>query len=197
LILCYRFLGLGKVVVYGHSYGGLVAQRYILDYPDSVSALILAATAPTWSNAFTGNLPPNLENRSCLSKNYYYSEEACIWSEKNDQTIVKSWDPYASNNELGSLNYVPRLKEIKAPTLIIDGKYDFAFPLKDQETMRDNIKNSRLVIFEYSGHSILDEELELVEQTIRDFLGEVFGTATSVSPLGNIVSTWGSIKSIR
>jgi len=185
-----QFLGLGKVVVYGHSYGGLIAQRYILDYPDSVAALILVATAPRWGNAFTGNLPPNLENRSCLSKNYYFSEEACLWSQKNDKTIAKFGTPYACDNELNSMNYIPRLNEIKVPTLILDGKYDFVFPLKDQEAMRDNIKNSQLVIFEYSGHSILDEEPELVQQTIRDFLG-----VTSVSPHNSTTSTWGKIKS--
>jgi len=186
-----QFLGLGKVVVLGQSYGGLIAQRYVLDYPDSVAALILVATAPTWNNYGTGNLPPNLENRSCLYKNYYFSEEACLWGQNNDQTIVKS-DNYATYNELNSMNYIPRLNEINVPTLIMDGKYDFVFSLKDQETMRDNIKNSRLVIFEKSGHSLFDEEPEAIQNTIREFLG-----VTSVSPHNSTASTWGKIKSIK
>jgi len=39
-------LHLGKIMVYGHSYGGFVAQGYALKYPDSVSKLII-------SNIFT------------------------------------------------------------------------------------------------------------------------------------------------
>jgi len=39
-------LRLGKIMVYGHSYGGFVAQGYALKYPDSVSKLII-------SNIFT------------------------------------------------------------------------------------------------------------------------------------------------
>jgi len=74
----------------------------------------------------------------------------------------------------------------------MDGKYDFVFSLKDQETMRDNIKNSRLVIFEKSGHSLFDEEPEAIQNTIREFLG-----VTSVSPHNSTASTWGKIKSIK
>jgi proline iminopeptidase len=37
-----KALGLGKIAVYGHSYGGLVAQGYALRYPQSLSKLILA-----------------------------------------------------------------------------------------------------------------------------------------------------------
>lgn len=42
-----RALGLGKVNVLGHSYGGFVAQLYAVKYPDSVSRLILANTFPS------------------------------------------------------------------------------------------------------------------------------------------------------
>lgn len=41
-----KYLGLEKVVILGHSYGGMVAQSYALRYPDSVSALLLIATTP-------------------------------------------------------------------------------------------------------------------------------------------------------
>lgn len=37
-------LGLGKINVLGHSYGGMVAQAYALRFPDSVHRLILANT---------------------------------------------------------------------------------------------------------------------------------------------------------
>jgi len=37
-------LGLGKIAVLGHSYGGMVAQAYALRYPQSVSKLVLVCT---------------------------------------------------------------------------------------------------------------------------------------------------------
>ena len=37
-------MGLGKIIVFGHSYGGMVAQAYALRYPESVSKLVLSCT---------------------------------------------------------------------------------------------------------------------------------------------------------
>ena len=39
-----KALGLDRIVVYGHSYGGIVAQGYALKYPQSLSKLVLADT---------------------------------------------------------------------------------------------------------------------------------------------------------
>jgi proline iminopeptidase len=39
-----KALGLGKINVLGHSYGGLVAQAYALKYPESIHKLILSNT---------------------------------------------------------------------------------------------------------------------------------------------------------
>jgi len=99
---------------------------------------------------------------------------------------------YACYNEEGTFDLTARLKEIIVPTLILDGKYDFVFPLSDQETMKREIKNSNLVIFEKSGHSADFEEPEAFQKAIRDFLG-----VTSVSPHNSTASTWGKIKSIN
>lgn len=51
-------LGLGKINVYGHSYGGIVAQEYVLKYPQSVRRLILANTihsAEMWQKGVIDN----------------------------------------------------------------------------------------------------------------------------------------------
>ena len=41
-----RDLGLGRIVLLGHSYGGFLAQEYALRYPDSLAGLVLCCTAP-------------------------------------------------------------------------------------------------------------------------------------------------------
>lgn len=43
-----RHLGLEKVVLHGHSYGGMVAQEYALRYPDHVAGLLLLTTSPSY-----------------------------------------------------------------------------------------------------------------------------------------------------
>jgi proline iminopeptidase len=41
-----RELGLGRMVLLGHSYGGFLALDYAVRYPDLLSHLILVSTAP-------------------------------------------------------------------------------------------------------------------------------------------------------
>jgi proline iminopeptidase len=43
-----EYLGLEKVVLLGHSYGGMVAQSFAVKYPDSVQGLILITTSPSY-----------------------------------------------------------------------------------------------------------------------------------------------------
>jgi len=43
-----NYLGLDKVVLLGHSYGGMVAQSYAVKYPDSIEGLILITTSPSY-----------------------------------------------------------------------------------------------------------------------------------------------------
>ena len=59
-------LGLGRIAVYGHSYGGVVAQGYALRYPKSVSKLILANTchsAEMWQKGANDNWNNEIQNQ--------------------------------------------------------------------------------------------------------------------------------------
>ena len=59
-------LGLGKINLYGHSCGGIVAQGYALKYPNSLKRLILANTlhsAEMWQKGNNDNWNYELQNQ--------------------------------------------------------------------------------------------------------------------------------------
>jgi proline iminopeptidase len=61
-----KALGLGRIAVYGHSYGGMVAQGYALRYPQSLSKLILANTchsAEMWQKGANENWNYEIHNQ--------------------------------------------------------------------------------------------------------------------------------------
>ncbi len=61
-----KALGLGPIAVYGHSYGGVVAQGYALRYPGSVSKVILANTchsAEMWQEGSNANWNREVQNQ--------------------------------------------------------------------------------------------------------------------------------------
>lgn len=61
-----KALGLGKIAVYGHSYGGIVAQGYAIRFPQSLSKLILANTchsAEMWQKGCNDNWNNEIRNQ--------------------------------------------------------------------------------------------------------------------------------------
>lgn len=40
-----KYLGLEEIILYGHSYGGMLAQAYACRYPNAIKKLILGVTA--------------------------------------------------------------------------------------------------------------------------------------------------------
>ena len=188
-----QFLGLGKIVVMGQSWGGVIALHYALNYPDSVSAIIELSGGVDLMLPF-GDIPPGAEKRS-QDGYYFLSEEKWLEFKKADQTITKFGISYGVFNE--SFNATSRLNEIRVPALVLAGKYDYAWRMSDTEAMAKGIPGAKFVIFEKSGHVINVEEPEALQNVIRSFLTETFGGTTSISSRSNVVSTWGSIKSIR
>ena len=46
----FRAAEISKAVVVGHSFGGMVAQQFVKDFPELVSALVLVGTSPAFGN---------------------------------------------------------------------------------------------------------------------------------------------------
>ncbi|HEX3036345.1 MAG TPA: alpha/beta hydrolase, partial [Thermodesulfobacteriota bacterium] len=63
-----------------------------------------------------------------------------------------------------------RLGNIKAPTLITFGKHDLVTSTRFANIMKNNIKNSELIVFEGCAHAALYERTEEFNQKTLDFL---------------------------
>jgi proline iminopeptidase len=190
-----QHLGLGKVAVMGHSYGGFIALEYALRYPNSVSHLILLDTAPggpraeeTEENAIAKNATPEMlealqhfpgkdeEMKSWLKLifplyfHHYKPEYAAILDD-----IVFSALGEKQGEMLSTYNTIPQLHTISCPTLILVGRHDFICPLSQSQIIHEHIPNSRLAVFDHSGHFPWVEEPELFVQTVNEWLKQVDG----------------------
>jgi pimeloyl-ACP methyl ester carboxylesterase len=63
-----------------------------------------------------------------------------------------------------------RLKDIKAPTLIIAGKDDELTPPKMAEELSSEMSVSELKVFEQGGHGLYWEISELFNESVLDFI---------------------------
>ena len=74
---------------------------------------------------------------------------------------------------LKGMELVPLLAKIDFPALIMGGRFDRVCPVTVQKEIADGIKDSRLVIFEKSGHRpFIEEPLEFFQVTC-EFLRDI------------------------
>ena len=80
---------------------------------------------------------------------------------------------YAFSVNLPNYDLKPLLPTVTAPTLITVGRVDWITPVACSETIAGLIPDSRLVVFEKSGHSPQVEEAESWTKTVRAFLAGI------------------------
>lgn len=189
-------LGLGKIVLTGGSYGGMIALEYTLRHQENLHALVLRDTSA--SNRFRGN---SLEralasdfpmDRAGLERLFSGQTESDDDFRELIRMIMPLYtverDPaaearsvaamplhYQTHNFAFSQNQPAydishRLGEISIPVLVTVGRHDWITPLAASEEIAAGIPGSELVIFDHSGHGPQNEERELWLQTVREFL---------------------------
>ena len=181
-------LGLEKFSIIGHSMGGKMAWTLAASQPERVQALVLMApdgfpeakdfgTKPYEVPVVTGlikyflpkylvrkSIEPAFAEADALSDarvNRYYDMlrapgvRAAIL-ERSNQTIYT--DP------------VPRLKAIKAPTLLIWGEQDQMIPSTNAKSYANVLSNSTTVLVPKLGHLLQEEQPEKGLTAVMQFL---------------------------
>ncbi len=181
-------LKLKKFHLVGLSMGGGIASFYTTEHPDMVKSLTII-----------GALGTNPGNNSAAFEDYRKdnSKTLCIKSLEDMDRVFKLAYKYPPEMPEHFKEYLipvfsryhqshtrilkklikddlsimePRLRMIKAPTLLIWGKEDRIVPVECAEIFRRGIKNSRLVILDDCGHVTFVDKPEKTISAIDKFL---------------------------
>jgi pimeloyl-ACP methyl ester carboxylesterase len=159
-------LGLERAVVVGHSMGASVAQRFALDHPDRVLALVLVGARATWrdhpgvielcdyARSMTDPVDPGFVQdfqRSTISRpvpdalvDVVVAESlklpARVWQATCEEFLLVA----DTSREL------PRLR---VPTLLLCGEAD-GYARDAQESLAVTIAGSRLELYPDTGHAL-------------------------------------------
>lgn len=131
-------LGLGRVHLFGHSMGGMVAHRFALAAPERVQSLILSSTSAhpvILSRELMMKTPPWLFDRTTKS-----------WEKVDTQGALFLRAHFGAVPSLGH-----SLRSMKCPTLALVGADDPQFRATIQEIARE-IPEATLVELEGVGH---------------------------------------------
>jgi proline-specific peptidase len=161
-------LGLKEVVLFGHSWGGLLAIEYLLRQPEGVESAILASTVPkvqTWIDD-TEAAVRRLVKQQCIAHGkameqfdkgyrprrpnaaYRRSQQKC-----NDRMYEIMWGPdeMTCDGNLHGYDRTGELSQIEVPVLITHGTFDGILH-ETATAWGAQMKDANVVCFDGAGH---------------------------------------------
>jgi pimeloyl-ACP methyl ester carboxylesterase len=169
-----------KILLIGHSFGGRIAIKYAVKYPEEIDKLILTGAA-------------GIKHKLTLKQKTFFiltKIGKTIFSlpiiNFFQNPIYKLFSKIARSRKKDYYNASPRMKEImknvlaedltdyfdkiKIPTLLIWGKEDKTTPLADGEIMNEKIENSKLVVVDDANHSLPYQKPEEFVKIMEEFI---------------------------
>jgi len=167
----------------GHSGGGVVSQRFALDFPDRVESLVLVSTSSevgerahlAWNRladaiergGFGSEREPDTRGfgPSFAAARPDVVRELARRTRRNDPAAYA-----ASARAFGGYNWTAELGRIRAPTLILQGLSDQLTPPGGSVILARGIPRSRLIMVPEAGHNLPLEMPELFSAAVLAFL---------------------------
>jgi len=184
-------LHLGKIHLFGISYGGEVAIKFALAHQEMLLSLILSNVpfkttaqlryiAKRWADVFKtydGIAFFREVNQNLYAENFYEANAAWLAEREEffNKALPREWYDGMIRLLQSGDNYDPEndLPQINIPTLIIGGSEDIITPMKYQKQIAAKIKNSTLIIIDGAAHVLPYEKPQAFCASVLGFL-EVF-----------------------
>jgi pimeloyl-ACP methyl ester carboxylesterase len=191
-----KALGLKRVGMLGFSIGGLVAQEITLQAPDLVRRLVLVGTGPRSGESMDTGTP---EGKQIFGATYQHPDD--LWlsvhftpsavSQAAGRAFLRRFrlrskdrDPEVTEKAaLAQRAAIAKwgakrehawdyLKQIKQPTLVVNGSNDVIIYTINSYILQQNLPNAQLIIYPDSSHGSLYQYPELFVRHVSMFLDQ-------------------------
>ena len=174
-------LAVRRAVVFGHSMGSIVAQRFALAYPDRTAGLILEGAFPGLKgnaavDAFALEIADLPVIDATFAREFQVSTLARPLPPAFLDLIVAESQKLPANafreiiRTQRQEDLTPELPRIAAPALLVWGDRDAFVPRGDQDRLLAGLRDVRLEVFEGTGHDPHWEEPARVGALVADFI---------------------------
>ena len=171
-----KHFDLQKPHLLGHSFGGLVAQRALVESPDTFASLTIFCSGPHW-------IPdkPDLEAVIAIMETMTMQESWDQFKEETDKALPryelykKRWtasDPRSTHTmALHLQNAQPLIEKLvatKTPVHVVYGESDDAWPMPLQDQMAKDLAAPRTIIKD-AGHCPNEDQPEETVKVLTNF----------------------------
>jgi proline iminopeptidase len=185
-------LGLETFSLFGHSFGGWVAQELAVSYPDRVDALVLAATTPgqlgTKESPDDDQGPPPPEEvvallttrpaddaeliaqYTALAPHFHRSSSADAFVAALEPELVSADSMVRVFDALSRWSAVDRLDRIACPALVLAGGEDVFCSPQQLVRIARRVPDAELVVLDDVGHFMWEEDPARFFRLVRGWL---------------------------
>lgn len=180
-------LGIDRACFVGNSYGGQVAIKLAIDFPERISSLVVIGSAPVLHSIFTpmpvegvkligsyyrGEGGPTLEKMRQIMKIMVF-DQSLVTDEMVRARYEASIDPETVRVNLGTplvrQDLTAEFSKVKAPTLVVWGMDDRAGALDIGLLMVRTFQKAELHIFSRCGHWAQVEHAHAFNELVLSF----------------------------
>jgi haloalkane dehalogenase len=183
-------LGLGRVALVVHDWGGFIGLTWACRHPDLISALVISNTGFFSDGRWNGPAEVLRSEQGealigALDRDAFAGLLRADGAEFSGEEVDAYWRPFAEGRgreatlefyrsmdfeKLGP--YEGQLGEIGAPTLVLWGEEDKFAPMGGAHRFRKRIPGAELVAIEGAGHFVFDEERGATTAEVVRFLAQ-------------------------
>jgi haloalkane dehalogenase len=187
-----REIGLERVVLVVHDWGGLIGLRWACDHPNAISALVISNTAffpdAEW-HALAKALQTEGQGETLIDSFSREGLEAALsglGSRFDEDALDEYWKAFTTEDRRRSLldlyrsgdlsklePYRGGLAALGVPTLILWGGGDQEYtPVEGAHSFQEMIPGATLVLVDDGGHFVFEAEPKRCVREVIGFLGE-------------------------
>ena len=163
-------LGLERALIHGVSWGGVLVQQFVLDYPERCAGIVLDSTSSE----------VNVQS----SEGWYARGEAAkrpdsaVRPEHRDSMIAQA----RAVAGLREHPYTPRLRNVEVPALVLGGGQDGTAGAGGTVILGRTLPNARWHVFQDAGHGIYRHKQEEFRAMVLEFAREIGWLALTPGP---------------
>lgn len=186
LLLLLNFLNIKKLTLVTHSFGCLIALEFVRYHQDMIEKLILMSPSFSVDRPIARIVKPFLYISRILellpfAQNPGYHFDYAPYKKARDWNIGMTFSDIRltglraylfSSLRTFDVTYDDLFSKIVVPTLLIHGRKDSIFPIKNSITMEKNIPHAQMVILEDGDHIIVvnTSYFRRIKSAVEDFM---------------------------